>query len=340
MSSYSHLCNPAAVVSSSLMESTVWTCTVCSLTIPVDDGPSHLASNDHIAHLSDFTAAALASRLEELITLLNNISGEQLTYSSIPPGIQAPEYLSAEKGTPLRISSYSGSTSSESHTEVKSAHMTPGVFSSTGGPFWVCEVCDRMMLQGSKSDHLAGKAHAKTLKSKSSVLSDYSHDIPAKSVTPTKKTWTCPSCKAVLAIQEKRHHHCSSSEPKLSALEGPLDEFFRFYPSFFYDPSVPPATSFKLLRTHQQRQYRWAHKSIEDDELWRSYQAALTQEFNLWFGIEDDLNAWQSLCRAVRISPLPTTIALCRSVGHPRYPMSRGTYANVRIRPFTVAMST
>ena len=51
------------------MESIMWTCTICSLTMTVADGPSHLATNDHIAHLWDFNARVLASRSEELTLL-------------------------------------------------------------------------------------------------------------------------------------------------------------------------------------------------------------------------------------------------------------------------------
>ena len=340
MSSYSHFCNPASIASSSLMESTMWTCTICSLTMAVADGPSHLATNDHIAHLWDFNARVLASSSEEL-TLLCTTPGEQSTsLVSMPLGFQGLEHVSAGKNTPWRIWSDPEFASSTIPTEVKPAHATPSGLSSTSAALWICEVCDRMMHEDSKSDHLAGKAHAKSLMSESSVLPDHLHGISKKPVMPIKKIWTCRSCKAVLAIHEKTCHRCFSSESKPSAIDGPLDEFFRFYPSFYYDPSAPPATSFGLLRNHLRQRYRWAHKSPENDDLWRSYQAALTQEFNLWFGVEDDLNAWHSLCRAVRVSPLPTTIVLCRSVGRPTHPFSRSTCANAWLRPFAVAMST
>ena len=223
-------------------------------------------------------------------------------------------------------------------TERKPAVTTPSQSPSTSAAVWICKVCDRMMHEGSKSDHLAGKAHAHK---QSSIRPDPPHDISTKPVIPTQKTLTCPSCKAVLTIHEKTNHRCSSSESKPSAIDGPLDRFFHSYSSFHYDPSAPPATSFRLLRNHLQQRHKWARKSPENDELWCSYQAALTKEFNLWFGVEDDLEAWQSLCRAVRISPLPTTIALCRSVGRPhRFILTSYTRANAWFRPFAVATST
>ena len=293
----------------------MWTCTICSLTMALADGPSHLATNDHIAHLWGFNARVLASCSEGLTLLYTTPSKQSTSFVSVPLGFHGLEHVSTEKSTPWKIWSDPEFDSSTITTEVKPAHTTPSLLSSTGAALWICKVCDRMMHEGSKSDHLAGKAHAKKLMSKSSILPDHLPNTSTKPVMPIKKTWTCPSCEAVFAIHEKTYHRCSSSESKPSAIDGPLDKFFRFYPSFYYDPSAPPATSFGLLRNHLRQRYRWAYKSLENDDLWCCYQAALTQEFNFWFGVEDDLDAWQSLCRAVRISPLPTTIVLCRSVG-------------------------
>ena len=36
--------------------------------------------------------------------------------------------------------------------------------------------------------------------------------------------------------------------------------------------------------------------------------------FDLWFGSEDDLEAWHALCCAVGISPLPTSCESCKEV--------------------------
>ena len=36
-------------------------------------------------------------------------------------------------------------------------------------------------------------------------------------------------------------------------------------------------------------------------QAWDQYQEALTQEFKLWFGAEDDNAVWHSFCRAVKI---------------------------------------
>ena len=322
------------------MESITWTCTICSLTMKVADGPSHLATNDHIAHLRDFNARILASCPEELTLLCATPDEQSTSFVSMPLGFQGLEHFSTEKSTYWSIRSDPEFASLPIPAETKPAHTTPSQLRSTSAALWICKVCDRIMHENSKSDHLAGKAHAQKLVFESSILPTPPYEISTKPVIPIQTTLTCPSCKAVFTIHEKPYHRCSSSESKPSAVDGPLDRFFHFYPSFHYDPSAPPATSFRLLQNHLQQRHRWARKSPENDKLWCNYQAALTKEFNLWFSVEDDLEAWQSLCRAVRISPLPTTIVLCRSVGRPIDFFSRATCANAWFRPFAVAMST
>jgi hypothetical protein len=49
-------------------------------------------------------------------------------------------------------------------------------------------------------------------------------------------------------------------------------------------------------------------------DVYTRYQAALTREFNLWFGTDDDLASWHSLCRAIAIQPLPATLRECEKV--------------------------
>ena len=292
----------------------MWTCTICSLKMVVDDGPSHLASGEHIALLSDFHARVLKSHLEELAFVYSTPNEQSTSFLPVPVECQGLRHVIAEESTPTGLWSYPNVASSTIPKKVKPAPLTPIKLNPAEATLWTCKVCDRAMHEGSKSAHLAGKAHAKKLKSDSSVLLDHPHVSSTKPMAPETKTWTCPSCKAVCLIREKMYHRCARSMFKASTVDGPLDEFFSFYPSFHYDPSVPPATSFRLLQSHLQQRNRWARESPENDETWYGYQAALIEEFNLLFGIKDNLDAWQCLCRAVRISPLPTTIALCRSV--------------------------
>lgn len=197
---------------------------------------------------------------------------------------------------------------------------------------WRCTVCDREMQYVSKADHLAGKAHARELKlvgptsppvtshpSSTVVLGATvaQHTKPKKRGAPNtiensqSTSWTCPSCNGVFSLKQKASHSCAGSIPKSS---GPLDNFFRSYPSFHYNASTPPATSFKSLEDYLAKLYKWPEESPERKRLWKRYQDALTAEFNLLFGVKDDLDAWHALCRAVRVNPLPTTCKECRSV--------------------------
>lgn len=227
---------------------------------------------------------------------------------------------------------------------------------------WRCTVCDREMQHVSKADHLAGKAHARELKfvgplspivpshASSTVVSGATvaqntkpknHRAPNTNENPQPTSWTCPSCDNVFSLKQKTSHSCAYSIPKSS---GPLDNFFRSYPSFHYDASTPPATSFNSLRDHLAKLYKWPHKCSERDRLWGRYQDALTEEFNLLFGVKDDLDAWHALCRAVRIEPLPTTCKDCRWVRTLKlfYPITRKSMQSAKAlanSPSAVVMS-
>lgn len=202
---------------------------------------------------------------------------------------------------------------------------------------WRCAVCNREMQYVSKADHLAGKAHAREQKlvgplspivpshASSKVLSgatveQYTNpkkrQAPNTTENPQPKWWTCPSCHNVFSLKQKASHFCADTIQKSSIPlnYSPLDNFFRSYPSFHYNASKPPAISFTSLRDHLAKLHKWHQGSSERDRLWERYQDVLTEEFNLWFGVKDDLDAWQTLCRAMRVNPLPTNCKDCRSV--------------------------
>jgi hypothetical protein len=115
---------------------------------------------------------------------------------------------------------------------------------------------------------------------------------------------------------------------------GPLDAFFLSFRGYQYDPFIPPAESFRSLR----RGLRWWNdwdgnfpdtwKEYEKDVATR-YQATLTKEFNLWFGTEDDIDSWHSLCRAIGIRPLPTTCDECREVSNQIHTTLRITFTDL-----------
>jgi len=62
----------------------------------------------------------------------------------------------------------------------------------------------------------------------------------------------------------------------------------------------------------------------------------LIQEFNLWFGVENDLNAWYFLCRALRITSPFTICELCRLIGPQTFLLF--TCINAQLRPFAAAI--
>lgn len=108
------------------------------------------------------------------------------------------------------------------------------------------------------------------------------------------------------------------SKPDIPSI-GPLDAFFFSFSGYKYDPSIPPAESFDSFKRGLKRWNDWDGifpnnwENYEKD-VYTRYQAALTKEFNLWFGTEDDIRSWHSLCRAIAISPLPPTCEECREV--------------------------
>jgi hypothetical protein len=56
--------------------------------------------------------------------------------------------------------------------------------------------------------------------------------------------------------------------------ETPLDIFSRSFPTFDYDPSLPPATSNANLREYE----GWRRSHAESDDIWNRYQDALESE--------------------------------------------------------------
>ena len=266
----------------------------------VEDGPAHINSYDHKARLAQLSASVLASRIEEL----------RYPASAFPLTLQRPAESTQTEVRPLDDAAVSA---------------------SFGGALWICTLCDREMQLVSKADHLAGKTHAKKLISGPSILliplqvrSTTSRTLVANEVKerkiakpkpPVLQSYTCPSCNAIIKFQQKASHSCLSYDSEPPIIDGPLDSFFQLYHSFRYDASTPSAVSFNSLQNHLQKRHGWGRDHPECKKLWNCYQAALTQEFNLWFGTEDNLDAWHSLCRGVRIEPFPTTCELCRSVG-------------------------
>lgn len=305
----------------------------------VEDGPAHIDSDGHKARLAQFNASALASRIKELTLLYSSLSKEPISILPVAHVNQQCEitdraHVSADTFTHTQFSAIPLVLQRTVEATQTKAKLWNAVTAPTPPStlLWTCTLCNREMQDVSKVNHLAGKAHARKLIHVNSTIlgTPEVNKIKEKRIAQSNSTanhlaqsWTCPSCNVVITFRQKASHSCPSSDSKPSTIDGPLDDFFHFYHSFHYDASTPPAISFESLQKYLQKRHKWSRESPECKELWHCYQAALTQEFNLWFGIEDDLDAWHSLCRAVRITPLPTTCELCRSVGlpHPVFQM-------------------
>jgi hypothetical protein len=57
----------------------------------------------------------------------------------------------------------------------------------------------------------------------------------------------------------------------------PLMDFFRSFPTFNYDPSLPPATSYAKLRRYR----GWRRASAASCNSWNRYQDALKKELHI-----------------------------------------------------------
>ena len=66
--------------------------------------------------------------------------------------------------------------------------------------------------------------------------------------------------------------------------------------------------------------FGWEKGDDERDEALGEFKTAMVLKFNEVYGTDiEDIECWHRLCVAVDISPLPTTIAGCKTVGIARY---------------------
>ncbi|KAH7313550.1 hypothetical protein B0I35DRAFT_480228 [Stachybotrys elegans] len=98
----------------------------------------------------------------------------------------------------------------------------------------------------------------------------------------------------------------------------PLDEFFLSFSTFNYNTCLSPTKSFSQLQMHK----GWKRGEPAFKQAWGQYQQALGKELKMWFGAEDSLAAWHTLCRAVGVEPLPLTCEDCEKV-------LRNTHVNI-----------
>ncbi|KAH6603216.1 hypothetical protein Trco_007991 [Trichoderma cornu-damae] len=99
----------------------------------------------------------------------------------------------------------------------------------------------------------------------------------------------------------------------------PLDRFFASFGGFAYDSRLSPEASFRQLEQHQGWQDR---RDGPAKDAWKRYQRALVDEVEMWFGDENDLTAWRTLCRAVGRFDPPGEIRKCKAI-------LRNTHVNI-----------
>jgi hypothetical protein len=173
--------------------------------------------------------------------------------------------------------------------------------------FWTCNICSMVMPVAYGPYHLVGDEHIERL---TASISGISLNQPNSVTIGSPVTQNSNEDGEVQPRRRKSHRSQSLRGTGSIKSSTPLDRFFLSFPAFNYDPSLPPATSYKCL----QKQQRWHRNDPASEEGWDRYQNALTEEFQLWFGAEDDLEAWHALCRAIGIDPPPVTCKLCKAV--------------------------
>src|SRR6266702_4353802 len=115
--------------------------------------------------------------------------------------------------------------------------------------FWTCNICSMVMPVAYGPYHLVGDEHIERLTASLSGISLNQPDCVTIGSPVTQDS------NENSEVQPRRRSHRSQSSRKTSSIENntPLDRFFLSFPAFNYDPSLPPATSYKRL----QKQQRW-----------------------------------------------------------------------------------
>lgn len=176
-----------------------------------------------------------------------------------------------------------------------------------------CVLCDRTFdsdeaLQQHKRDAPAHAFDCTTCDRRfgsDTALQQHLRDSPAHA-----PSFDCETCDRSFGSDEALEQHLRNSRRHQRDPDTPLDIFFRSFPTFNYDHSLSPATSYANLREHQ----GWRRSDAASGDAWNRYQDALESELRIWYGAENDLAAWHALCRALGVEPLPQTCEQCEEV--------------------------
>jgi hypothetical protein len=274
----------------------VWECKPCNRWMPLSSKAAHLVCAAHIERLV-YTFA---------------VSSPTVTQDQSNAGVQPPMYDMSEMQT-------SNSIMNSPQLSHPTSQQTNGTKPPGGMP-------KRTAPRTSKPKSATPRYNSDNLRASASAMKE-----PRTAATSSKTGsiqgsatlfWTCPGCKTVVATHQKTAHKCARPGSSIKTPKvGPLDRFFRSFPSFPYDAQKSPDASFGKLLSGMRTWHTWNKKNpstwkIYREEVREGYQTALTREFNLWFGTEDDIESWHALCRAVRIRPLPLTCEDCQSVSN------------------------
>lgn len=186
---------------------------------------------------------------------------------------------------------YSYPTSSGENGRQTSTARVQKSFLAEMSNTWVCSICQQAMPVSYGPYHLIEDSHIERLLIHVSLTTKNASFITTEQ--DRKASGTLPA-----------------DNPAAALRVSPINAFFKSFPSFKFDPTKIPSKSYRLLEKHHGKH---SHSS-QSKKIWERYQKALTEEFDLWFGSEDDLEAWHALCCAVGISPLPTSCESCEEV--------------------------
>ncbi|KAH6678617.1 hypothetical protein B0J14DRAFT_583120 [Halenospora varia] len=319
-----------------------WTCTICNIEMQIQNRDSHLSGNRH----------AIATQSREYFPECNNTASSSSTIAKILPANSGVSGITKDTiyatsdmtevygvsavlvwqcttcGCYVPLSLWQSHLSSVYHVQrlVEAIQVTYMAISQPQ-----LQVSDNDLGEKGNLDYQGVAFGANALAAYLANHSSYKEAIPEFSVInsslesaaqpnrrsrPETSVPTCPDCRTVLIGDNETTHSCPYPQSTPVPPTGPLDSFFLSFSDYQYDPSIPPAESFRSFSQGLRRWNDWDGYSPDTwkeykEDVYARYQAALTKEFNLWFGTEDDIRAWHSLCRAIAIHPLPATCELC-----------------------------
>ncbi|KXN85785.1 hypothetical protein AN958_10843 [Leucoagaricus sp. SymC.cos] len=92
---------------------------------------------------------------------------------------------------------------------------------------------------------------------------------------------------------------------------GPLEDFFKQYSCFTYNPNESASEQFHRL----QKEAGWERNGPEQKAAWEGYLQALVGQFNVSYGKdEDDLTAWHGLLARIGVTDLPDSVKKCKQI--------------------------